>query len=458
MGKRFDYEFVVIGGGVAGINAAKQLTEAGRKVAIIEQDKLGGSDLSSTDLVHKSLFSFSHLYAHALGAGRFGLSSKSLRYNYPTLVNWREKIAAKAAVSKKSLEDLGIAVIKGRAHFITSYDVAVDGKGQISANKFLIATGSTLSENGIAGLETVPHLDTSNALRISKVPKAAIIVGGGASGCELAQYYAELGAKVVIVEKQSRLLPTEDIETSGVIEQYFIKKLGIKVFTDTNVVALEKDKVSSRVVFTRGGQEKTVRVETIVLATGSEPCTDLGLGNAGVKFNKNGISVDRTLQTSARNIWAAGDVIGGYSSREKSLYSSEVAVINMIGKNRTFVNYDGFMRMVDTDPQVAAVGYTEEELKKRGRRYKKAIVPLGSVNASITNDFKIGFLKVMSDVQGKVLGATMVGPNAADVMQEVALAVRHGLPVVQIASTPHVAGEWGALVKEAARKLLIEGK
>ena len=116
------------------------------------------------------------------------------------------------------------------------------------------------------------------------------------------------------------------------------------------------------------------------------------------------------------------------------------------------------MRTVDTDPQVASVGATEKSLKKSGKKYKKAIVPLVSAEAALTNDFKIGFFKLIGDAQGKVLGAAMVGPHAAEVTQEVALAIRHNLPVIQIASAPHVYGEWGNLVKNAARKLLVEGK
>ena len=454
MGKRFDYEYMIIGGGTSGIVAAKQLASAGRKVALVEQDSWANSGYAK-ELPRRALFHFSHLYAEAVAGSRFGITSANLRYNYPAVLHFKEKVTGKDLATKKELEDAGVTCIKGSAHFIGSYDVAIEGRGQVSASKFLIATGAVANHDGISGLDTVEYLTPETAINIEKPPKAVLVVGGGPSGCEIAQYYAELGAKVVIVELSSRLLPKQDEEVGQVMEQYFAKRLGIKVFTHTKVVALEKDKVSKRVVFMRNGQERTVRVETIVLATGSKAHTDIGLKNAGVSFDKNGIIVDKTLQTSARNIWASGDVLGtNNSSTERATYTAEIAVINMLGRNKTFVNYDGFMDVVDTDPQVATVGKTEDDLSKRSRRYRKALVPLSATSASMTEDYKIGFLKILADGQGKVLGASMVGPHASDAMQEIALAIRHNLPLVQVASTPHVEGEWNNLVKVAARKLL----
>ena len=456
MGKRFDYEYMVIGGGVAGITAAKQLTEAGRKVAIVEEKKWGGETINYRDVPQNALFTFSHLYSDAVAGSRFGISSTSLRYNYPTVTHWKEHAISKAATTKKELEELGITCIRGRAHFVGTNDVAIGGQEkQLSANKFIVATGTTLDTNSISGVEEVPFYTPATILDVERPPKTALVVGGGASGCEVAQYLAELGTKVVMVEYASRLLPKEDEEIGKVLEEYLEKRHSIKVFTHTRVFALEKDKISSRVVFMRGGQEKTVRVETIVLATGSKPALDCGLQNVGVSFDKNGIVVDRTLQTSARNVFAAGDILGGESSTERAIYTAEVAVINMLGKNKTFVNSDGFMRVTNTNPQIATVGMTEDELIKRAKKYRKVITPLSACLAASTSDFRVGFIKIMTDQQGKVLGATMVGPHAVDVLQELSLAIRHNLPLVQIASTPHVANGWSNLVKIAARNLLL---
>jgi len=459
MGKRFDYEYMVIGAGAAGITAARQLAEAGRKVALVEQDKWGGAEANYRNVPQKALLNFSHLYARAVKGSKFGISSTSLRYNYPAVLRWRDYAVKKAAPARKDLEEAGIECIHGKAEFIGNYDVQISGRDKpVSANKFLIATGTKPATSNISGLDSVKYYTPASILSIERPPKTALVIGGGASGCEVAQYLAELGTRVVIVENSARLLPKEDEEVGLLMQQYFEKRLGIKTFTHTRATALEKDKMSPRVVFMRDGKERTVRVENIVLAAGSQPALDLGLKNVGVSYDKNGIVVDKTLQTSARNVFAAGDILGGESSTERAIYSAEVAVMNMLGRNKTYVNYDGFMRITDTDPQIAPVGLSEDDLMKRAKKYRKAAVPLSAAMASTTADNKIGFLKVMADHQGKVLGATMVGPHAADVLQEIALAIRHGLPLVQVASTPHPAEEWGNLVKIATRKLLTGKK
>ena len=454
MSKRFDYEYIVIGSGVAGATAAKQLAAAGRKVAVVEQSKWGGSEIHRRNVPQGALFSFSHLYAKAVAGSRFGLSSANLRYNYPSVLRWKERAISRVATTKKELEEAGVTCLKGHAEFVGQYDLSIGEDKNISANKFILASGTELDTAGISGTDSVPYDTPASILDMERPPKTVLVVGGGASGCEVAQYLAELGSKVVIVELSSRLLPKEDEEVGQIIQQYFEKRSGIKTFTQTRVTALERDRISPRVVFMRGGQERTVRVEKIVLATGSKPVLDFGLQKVGVSFDKNGVIVDRAFQTSARNIYAVGDVLGGESSTERAVYSAELTVMNMLSRNKNYANFNGFMRVTNTEPQIATVGLTEDELDKRARKYKKAIVPLSAVQASAIADFRIGFLKLLVDHQNKVLGATMVGPCAAEVLQEIALAVRHGLSLVQIGSTPHVAESWGNIVKVAARKIL----
>lgn len=458
MGKRFDYEYIVIGGGVAGISAAKQLAEAGRKVAIVEKNLLGGNGTVFHDIPGAMLSNIMHLYSRSVAGSRFGLSSANLQYDYNKLMAWRQRAIIKANTAKKELDALGVTVIQGRARFIGTYDLVVEGAGEpknVSASKFIIASGTLLETGGISGLETTPFLTPNTALATVRPPKAVMIVGGGPTGCEIAQYYTELGAKVVIVELSDRILPAEDEDVSKVIEQYLAKKCGVKIFTQTRVTNLQRDEALTRVTFMRGGEEKTVRVETVVLATGYKPNTDLDLPKAGVSFDKKGVVVDRTLQTSARNVFAIGGVIDTHCSTEKAIYTGELAVMNMLDRTKTNGNYNGFMRCMDTDPQLAIVGLTEDDLLKRHRKYRKALVPLSAVTASIINDETAGFIKILADTQGKILGAAMIGPNASEILQEIALAIRHNLPLIEVASTPHKEDDWNNIVKVAAKKLLL---
>ena len=457
---KYDFDLVVIGSGAAGIAAAKQAARQRQKVAIIERARLGGSEVQTRDVPYAASLHFSHLYSQAVYGSRFGLSSASLRFNYPTVAHFRERVVEKVSADlRHDLQVLGIEVYRGRAHFINSHEISVGREGRLSARKFLIATGAETHTSGISGMENVPYLTPNDALHVERPPKTVMIVGGGASGVELAQYFSELGSKVAIAELSERLLPKEDEEVGQVVEQYFAKRFDVKVLTQTRVVAIERDSVSAKVIFLRNGQEKLVRVETVVVATGSSPSVDIGLENAGVELNKDGsIKVDKTLQTTARNIFAAGDVIGSngssVSSTERAAYEGDLAARNMFSRSPSYVNYSGFIRVTDTGPQIAVVGMTEDDLLRRDRKYNSIVLPLSEVTASKTHDFKMGFIKMISGKDGRILGATIMAPGAAEIIQEVAAMVRHGFSVVEIASTPHVASSWSDLVRLAARELI----
>lgn len=471
MGKSFEYDIIVIGGGAAGVTAARNLAKAKKKVALVEAEKLGGAALNERDIPYLAAQNFAHLYAEAMAGVKFGITSTNLRYNYPTAYRVQQRAIAKVSekYSKKSLEEDGVTCINGMAHFVSENEISVrrklpstptaeeakagsDGK-TLSAAKFLIATGAVPKDSEITGLSDVKHYTPSNILKIERLPKSMMVIGGGASGVEIAEYFAGLGVKVALIELSERLLPREDEEVGQIMAAYLEKKLGVRILTSTRAVAASSDGVSTRVTLARNGQEKAVRVECIVAAVGSKPNTDLGLENAGVNFDKKGIFVEKTLQTTAKNIYAAGDVVGGDSATELANYEAGVAASNMLGKNKTMVNYEGFTRVVNTNPQIATVGMNEDDLTKRDLKYNKAMLPLSAVTASITSDFKLGFIKLLSNQQGKILGATMMAPNAAASLQEVALCVRHGLSVLEIASTPHPNGEWGELIRLAAKKL-----
>lgn len=456
MRKKFDFDIAIIGGGAAGIAAAQAAARLKKKVALIECDKIGGNSVNGYDIPCGAAMHFADLFADSVYGARFGLSSKNLRYNYPTALHWYGKAVAKAyGTCKKKIDESNITCFHGRAHFIGSHELSISKNNNITAKKILIATGSKPKSDGIAGLAAVPHLTPSTAFKISKVPKTVMVIGGGASGVEVAEYFAELGSKVAIAEISSRLLPREDEEVAQVLEQYFDKRFGMKILTQTRVVALERDAASNKVIFMRGGKECMVRVEAVVVATGSQPALDLGLENADVKFDQTGIQVTRTLQTSAKHVFVAGDALGNHdSSTERAVYEAGIAIKNMFGKNSNYVNYNGFVRTVNTNPQVAVTGLTEDDLVKSAKKYKSVIVPLSVCEASNIHDFRMGFVKMLADKDGKLLGATIVAPNATEIIQEVSVMLRHGFSAIELASTPHVATSWSELVRMAARELV----
>ena len=454
--QKYDYDYIIIGGGAAGCAAAKSLAKNSKKVAIVERNQWGGSYAYVRDIPYAASLYFSHLYAKSMYGARFGISSTALRYNYPTAAHWREKAVARAVAEvKHELEEAKVTCIKANAHFVGAHEVAVKKgeNGVITGRKILIATGVTPKNPGIAGLEVVNYYTPETALAMKRVPKTVMVVGAGASGCEIAQYFAELGSKVAMTEIAGRILPREDKEVGEVLTEYFTKRFGMRILTASRVVALEPDQNGAKVIFLQGEKEKMVKVEAVVLATGSQPALDLGLENAGVKFTAAGVKVEKTLQTSQKHIFAAGDVISGDVSTEKAEYQGGIAAMNMAGRATNYVNYNGFIRVTDTDPQVAVVGKTEDDLVKSGKKYQSAVIPLSRVAAANVQDFRMGFIKMLSSHDGKILGATMMAPGAAEAIQEVAVMIRHNFSLIEIASTPHVAMGWSELVRQAAREL-----
>ncbi|MDO5762211.1 MAG: FAD-dependent oxidoreductase, partial [Bacteroidales bacterium] len=325
---------------------------------------------------------------------------------------------------------------------------------QYTAKTFIIATGAKLKTGDITGLDTVNYLTPETALRVSRLPKCALIIGGGSTGCEIANYYAALGAKVILMERAPRILPREDKEVSLALTEYFTNELGIMVIPDARVVALEQDSLSKRVIFSADGKEKLVRIDCVVLATGSEPNLDLGLENAGVKYKRSGILVNKFFETSTKNIYAIGDCLNrANSSTELAEYEALLLVSNLLKKTKAVANYRGFIRQTNTYPAVAVVGQNERELLAARQKHHQAIVYLKDLPCAKIENLETGFVKLYADKDGRLLGATIVAPNAALLAEELSLVLRHRLNLSTIASTPHLSLGLNNAIKLAARKL-----
>ena len=455
--RKFDYDLIVIGSGAAGSAGALMAAAADLKVAIVEADRWGGSTLNYTDVPRAALFHASHLLQQASSGTRFGLSTKNLHYNYPTINNWKNVAMRRAGANNpKTLQDAGITCYHGRAHFLSPYEISV-GQKRLSARHFLIATGSAMIDAGIKIPVNFQYLTPDSIVDLLRPPRTLVVVGAGPTGCEIAQFFAELGTRVLLADIAGRLLPSEDEEVGQALDTIF-NQSGIKVLTQTRVVALANDNLSKRVVFLRGGEEKSVRVEAVMLCTGSTPSTDLGLENAGVKYDRNGIKVQPSMQSSIKHIYAAGDVVGGPSSTEKALLDAEIALKHIVGRSKETVRYDGMTRIVHTWPAVASVGATEDDCIRNDRRIKKVLVPLSIAQVSNTQDFRDGFVKIITDRDLRIIGASIIAPQATLMIQELAMAVRFNLTPREILATPHPAGDWGELVRIACQRLLATAR
>ncbi len=452
MKKKFDFDLIVIGSGIAGSTAAKIVAEKGQKVAIIEADKWGGSNLNYSNVPFGALSHATQLLQKAADGARFGLSSNNLRYNFPTLRSWKNLITERAgANSKKSLEGAGVVCIEGRGHIISSHEVS-DGEKIWKTKKILIATGAGMLDTGINIPEGTKYLLPNDIVSLARVPKTVFVVGAGATGCEIAQYLNALGSEVVLADYTARILPRKDEEVGQVLAEIY-NDVGIKILTQSRVTSILEDKGQRRVIFLRGGLEKSVRVDEVILCTGNAPKTDIGLENAGVDYNGRGIVVNDSMQTSVKNIYACGDIIGGESTPERALMQAQIAANAICGRKNSKLNEESLIRTVNIFPGVAEIGKTEDDCLRQDMRFKKIVLPLGEVAKSNISDYSDGFIKLLCDRGGHIIGATIMAPEAAILIQEFAFAKHHNMTIKNIAETPHLEYEWTALLVEAAKQL-----
>lgn len=457
MGRKYDFNYIVIGSGPAGSTVALTLAKAKKRVALIEGKSFGGSNLNTRDIPYGVALDFAHTYHKISRLPEF--NHQDLSFNFPTVIAHQLKaIIESGGNSEKSFEKAGVICIRGFANFLDNNTIAV-GDQKFTANHFILATGSHLDVSSIAGTEAVNYLTPDTALKTRRLPKAVLVVGGGSTGCEIAEYYAKLGAKTLIAEKSSRILPKEDPEASQTLTDHFTNDLGITVLTDCKVVAIEQDDLSKRVIFQNNHTEKMVRVDCIILATGNKPNLDCGLENTGVKFQKTGaLKIEKSFQTSAKNIYAVGDCVNDESSTERAEYEGRLLASNLINKTKNIANYKGFARTTGTSPAIVTIGSNEVELKKSKRKYKKAIIYLSDISASKIYSNHHGFVKLLADRSGHIIGGCIVSDHAEDMAGEISLAIRHHLTALELASTPHIANHFNYAIQLVAKKLIANKK
>lgn len=451
----FDYDLIVIGSGAGGSAAATIAARNGKRVAIIEAGTFGGESPNWGDVPTKALLHAAQLYDEAKHGARFGIRSSMMGYNYPSLHAWKDLTIKRtgAGGNRRYYENEGISAFNGIAHFLSPNEISINRR-HLSAENFLVATGAHIEIPAIPGLENVKYLTPRTILQTTRPPKSLFIVGGGSTGVELAQLMAIFGTKVYLAEIASRILPQEDEEVGVLMERILKEQKGITSLTQTRMVSVVKDGVGKRITYNRGGVEKSIHVDEILIATGRVPTVDLGLENASVAYTPKGIEVNEYLQTSARHIYAAGEVLGHGSPTHTALLESRITAHNILHpKSRATPDYSATPHLTFTYPGVASVGLSEDDCLKRDLNINKATAPLNIIARSNTSDFRDGFVKIITDKKGVVLGATVVAPHAAEIIHELALAVKHQLTAADLAQTPHAFLSWSEAVRVAAAKL-----
>lgn len=452
--RKYDYDLIVLGSGAAGSVAAHIAAQSGKLVAMVEMAEMGGSSANWGCVPTKALLHAAEVYDMAKHAQPFGIRSTMVSYNYPSIKAWKDMAVKRSGAgdSKRFYEAEGIKIIPGEAHFITPHEITVNRR-HYSSEQFLIATGAKNFIPAIEGIDKIDYLTDREAINLNRPPKSLFIVGGGTTGCEFAQLFSIFGTKVHIADITPRLLVREDQEVSELAKDQFENERGMVVLCNTKVIKVAKEGLMKRVTYQHGSQVLSVKVEEVLIAAGKLPSVDMGLENAQVEYTPRGITVNNQLQTTAKHIFAAGDVIEPYMYTHVSIYQSRVAVNNMLHRDKVTVDYRAVPRCTFLVPEVASVGMSEDECIKRDMAIQKAVAPLHIIGRANINNTTKGFVKVIADKSGVLLGATIVSPTAGEMIHELTLAIQLGLTGRHVANTMHAFPTWSEAVRIACGKI-----
>ena len=441
------YDLVVIGAGGAGSTAAAEAIARGAKVALVERWKVGGTCLNVGCDPTKTQVRSAEIRHLARHAARFGIEVPEARTDWPTVIERVERVidTIRGGDGDRNIRESGIALYKGHARFRSPHEIEVSKEepAVLRAEKVIVATGAAQRLPPIAGLADAGFITNVEAVTLPVLPRSLAIIGAGPVGVEFAQIFARLGVEVSLFASRERILPAEDDDLTPVLE-VVLEREGVRVETRARVRRVEAedgpDGRTRRVTAERNGDSVTARVEEILVATGRTPVADgLNLEAAGVEYGPGGIVVDDMLRTTAPHVWAAGDVTGVAPFTHVADYQARIAEFNALsGRPPRHADYRVVPRVTFTDPELARVGLTEREARAAGHDVRCATVQVQDLARAITAGETDGLVKLVLDrATGLLLGGHVLAARGGELLGEIALAMRLGLPVSALSDTIH---------------------
>ena len=457
------FDMTVIGSGPGGYVAAIRAAQLGMKTAVVEMaPQVGGTCLIWGCIPTKALLHAAEVLETSRHAGAFGVTLAPGSLDVDALHKYKDKCVQG---NVKGVEYLfkknGVTLVPGRGTIPGRGKVAVkqaDGAVQtIQTKHTLLATGSVI--RGLPGVafDGTRVINSDHALGLKKVPASMIVLGAGAVGVEFASIYATFGSKVTIVELLPRLIPLEDAALGAELEKAF-KKRGLGVHTGTRVEKVETTKTGVKVTGSKDGQPVELEAEVLLVAIGRRPLTeDLGLEAAGVKLDRGFVEVDSMMRTGAPGLYAIGDIVKTQALAHVASHEGIVAVEDAAGKHPHPVNYDKIPSCTYCDPEVASVGLTEEEARKRGYDVAVGQFPFSAIAKAKILDDRRGFVKIVAEKKyDEVLGVHIIGPHATELISEATAAVSLEATAASLFEAVHAHPTLAEAMGEAA--LAVHGR
>lgn len=441
--KTFDYNLVVIGAGSAGLVTSYIAAAVRAKVALIEKHQMGGDCLNTGCVPSKALLRSAKMISYARRFAEFGFKRADIEFDFADIMERVQRIIKKVEPhdSVERYTKLGVDCMQGEARITSPYTVEVNGQ-VLTTRNIVVATGGRPFVPPIPGLDTIKYLTSDNIWQIRKLPGRLVVLGGGPIGCELSQAFARFGSQVTQVEMAPRILLREDEEISELVQAKFEQE-GIRVLTYHRAKELRVEGRQKILVCDYNGKDVAVEFDEILVAVGRVANTKgFGLQELGVEIAKNRtIATDEFLRTNYPNIFCAGDVAGPYQFTHTAAHQAWYAAVNaLFGGIKSFrADYRVIPWATYTDPEVARVGLNELEANAKGIEFEVTTYDIDDLDRAIADSEDHGLVKVLTKPgTDKILGVTIVGPHASDIIAEYILAMQHGLGLNKILGTIHI--------------------
>lgn len=442
---KYDYNMVAIGAGSAGLVTAYICAATKGKVALVEKHKMGGDCLNTGCVPSKALIRSAKFMKDAKSASSLGFKNVNVEFDFADVMERIQRViqTIEPHDSVERYTGLGVDCHQGFATIKSPHEVEVNGK-ILTTRNITIATGARPFVPPLPGAEEVEHYTSDTIWNIRKKPEHLVVLGGGPIGSELAQAFARLNVKVTQIERADRIMQREDPEISEMVRERF-KTEGINVLTSHNVTGLRNGTDGKKIIDCEfNGQKIEINCDTILFAIGRKPnTTGFGLEELGIELNPNGtVKVDDYLRTiKYKNIYACGDVAGPYQFTHTASHQAWFCAVNAMIK--PFWGFKADYRVIPwatyTDPEVARVGINEQEAKEQGIPYDVVTYGIDDLDRAITDEAAYGVVKVLTvPKKDKILGVTIAGVHAGDIIAEYVAAMKHGFGMNKILGTIHI--------------------
>ena len=425
-----EYDIAIIGGGPAGYNAAEKAAINGLKTVLFEKNAIGGVCLNEGCIPTKTLLYSAKLLDNMKGASKYGiLEGEQAGFDLGKIISRKDKVVKKLTGGvKMKLTSSGVEIVEGVATLLGEKS----DKIRISCNEVeyvvkyvLVCTGSDTIIPPIKGLADVAYWTSKEALEIKELPKLLVIIGGGVIGIEFASFFNSMGVKVTVIEMMPEILGAMDKETSAMLRKEYAKK-GIDFHLNTKVTEVSPEGVTIE----KDSKTSIINADRILLSVGRKANIDkVGLSNLSVEILRNGVKVNEYMQTSHPRVYACGDITGYSMLAHTAIRESDVAVNHILGIDDP-MSYKAIPSVVYTNPEIAGIGKTEEELKATGSYYQVLKLPMAYSGRFVAeNELGNGLCKLIIDEEAKIIGCHMLGNPASELITIAGMAIEQGLTV-----------------------------